>query len=337
LTGPELRIDPLSGLRVIVAAGRGKRPQEFAKKADQPSAQADCPFCPGHEAETPPEIYSLPADSGGGWQVRVVPNKYPALAEAAPTGDVRDPLDPATGRGDPDLFQSAPATGAHEIIVHTPRHVLHLADLDDRELEAAVSVWRARMQAHPDARLRHLSVNEGREGGASREHTHAQLYALGFVPVDAARERERFGAHHTRTMGGCLLCDLSVEETRRRERLVAIDDECLLICPWASRSPFELQIIPRRHQPRFEDDDVGAAMIGRALRLLGDTLGSPPPLNLWVRSAPAGAEHFHWHVDIVPRLTVMAGLELGAGVHLNVEAPERAAASLRAADGAPSE
>ena len=189
------------------------------------------------------------------------------------------------------------------------------------------------MRAHDDAAYLHLIVNEGPEAGASLEHTHAQLYALDFVPAEIARERERATAYHERTMGAHLLEDVATEEVRRRERLVAVDDETLLVCPWASRSPFELRVIPRTPAPRFEDDDGGAAMIATALRALGGALGAVPQLNLWVRTAPRGADEFCWHIDIVPRLTTRAGFELGTGVEINVYPPERAAADLRAALG----
>ena len=187
------------------------------------------------------------------------------------------------------------------------------------------------MRAHPDAAYVHLIVNEGPEAGASLEHSHAQLYALAFVPAEIARERERVTAYFERTMGGHLLEDVGVEEMRRRERFVAVDDDALLICPWASRSPFELRVIPRRPAPRFEEDEAGTAMIATALRALGAALGSVPQFNLWVRTAPRGTEEFCWHIDIVPRLTNRAGFELGTGVDINVYPPERAAADLRAA------
>jgi UDPglucose--hexose-1-phosphate uridylyltransferase len=189
------------------------------------------------------------------------------------------------------------------------------------------------MQAHAaDASYVHLIVNEGPEAGASLEHSHAQLYALRFVPAEIARERERAGAYHERTMGGHLLSDVAVEEIRRSERLVAVDDEALLVCPWASRSPFELRVIPRRVAPSFETDDaMGTAMIRKALTALAAVFDTPPQLNLWVRTGPRGAEEFCWHVDIVPRLTIRAGFELGTGVDVNVYPPERAAADLREA------
>jgi UDPglucose--hexose-1-phosphate uridylyltransferase len=133
-------------------------------------------------------------------------------------------------------------------------------------------------------------------------------------------------------MGGHLLSDVATEEVRRRERLVAVDDEALLVCPWASRSPFELRVIPRRPAPSFElDAEIGTAMIRTALRALAGLFGAPPQLNLWVRTAPRGAEEFCWHVDIVPRTTVRAGFELGTGVEVDVFPPERAAGELRKA------
>ena len=132
-------------------------------------------------------------------------------------------------------------------------------------------------------------------------------------------------------MGGHLLEDVATEEVRRRERLVAVDDEALLICPWASRSPFHLRVIPRAPAPRFEEAEGGAAMIATALRALGGALGGVPQLNLWVRTAPRGTEEFCWHIDILPRLTIRAGFELGTGVDINTYPPERAAADLREA------
>jgi UDPglucose--hexose-1-phosphate uridylyltransferase len=246
-----------------------------------------------------------------------------------------DPLRASTRSSDIDLFGSQPAAGAHEVIVSAPQHATSLAELGDAQFAAAVAAWRERMRAHAeDTAYAHLIVNEGPDAGASLEHTHAQLYALGFVPAEVARERERAGAYHQRTQGGHLLEDVAVEEVRRRERLVAIDDEAMLICPWASRSPFELRVIPRRPVASFESDgEIGTAMLRQATARLAALFGSPPQLNLWVRTAPRGAEEFCWHVDIAPRLTIRAGFELGTGVEVNVYPPERAAADLREALG----
>jgi UDPglucose--hexose-1-phosphate uridylyltransferase len=287
----------------------------------------------------------------------VVPNLYPALgtqssgskssddvteepragegtsSEAGAFASGGDPLLASRKAGEPDLFSARPATGAHEVLINSPEHVTAMAELSEEQFAAAVATWRERMRAHADASYLQLIVNEGGGAGASLEHTHAQLYALPFVPAAVARERERAGAYAERTAGSGLLSDILVEEVRRRDRLVAIDDEAALICPWASRSPFELRVVPRREAGRFEEDEGGAAMIRTAMRVLAERFGGPPELNLWVRTAPRGAEQFHWHVDIAPRLTIKASFELGTGVDINVYPPERAAADLREALG----
>jgi UDPglucose--hexose-1-phosphate uridylyltransferase len=276
-----------------------------------------------------------------------VPNLYPALAEAdegeldvaaGPSGtggeagafaSAGDPLLESRRGGEPDLFASRPALGGHEVIVNAPEHVTAMAELSEERFLGAIATWRERMRAHSGSAYVQLVVNEGAGAGASLPHTHAQLYALPFVPAAVARERERAGAYSERTAGSGLLSDVLVEEVRRRDRLVAIDEEAALICPWASRSPYELRIVPRRAAPCFEEDATGAAMIRTAMRLLTTRFDGPPELNLWVATAPRGAESFHWHVDIAPRLTTKAGFELGTGVDINVYPPERAATDLR--------
>jgi UDPglucose--hexose-1-phosphate uridylyltransferase len=323
---PEVRIDPLTGQRAIVAGARADRPGgELRATPPEPLDPATDPFALGHEDRTPPEVYAVRPGGGEpntpGWIVRVVPNLYPALS-----ADSEQPPPHAN----PDLFWAGPAVGAHEVIVNTPEPVISLSQLSVEQVAGAVEVWRERMRVHRDAACVHLIVNERREAGASLPHSHAQLYALDFVPSAIARERERFGAYATKTMGGNLLGDLVQEEVRQRERIVAIDDESVLMAPYGARVPFQLLLAPRTPRMRFEDDGpTGAAMLHQALSRLSRRLGASPPLNLWVRTAPRGAEHFCWRIDILPRLTHLAGLELGAGVHLNVVPPERVAAELR--------
>jgi UDPglucose--hexose-1-phosphate uridylyltransferase len=195
-----------------------------------------------------------------------------------------------------------------------------------------MEVWRERMGEHGRSACVQLIVNERREAGASLPHTHAQLYALDFVPAAVARERERANAYTTRTMGQSLLGDLVAEEVRRRERIVAIDEEAVLMAPYASRLPFQLMLAPRTPRARFQDDGpTGAALLHDGLCRLARHLGSSPPLNLWVRTAPLGAEHFCWRIDVMPRLTHLAGLELSTELNLNIVAPEHAAELLREA------
>jgi UDPglucose--hexose-1-phosphate uridylyltransferase len=324
--GPEVRIDALTGQRTIVAGARAGRPGgELRSDPPEPIDTERDPFLEGHEDRTPPELYAVRPGGGGpdtpGWTVRVVPNLYPAFSADAPAP-------PAEAK--PDLFWAGAATGAHEVVVNSPKPVLSLGELSADEVAGAVDVWRERMRAHADAAYTHVIVNERREAGASLPHTHSQVYALDFVPAAIARERERFGAYATRTMGGNMLADLIQEEVRRRERIVAIDDEAVLLVPYGGRLPYQLMIAPRVPRMRFEDDGpTGAALLHDALGRLARKLGAFPPLNMWVRTAPSGAEHFCWRIDILPRLTHLAGLELGAGVHLNIVAPERAAAELR--------
>jgi UDPglucose--hexose-1-phosphate uridylyltransferase len=323
---PEIRVDPLSGHRTIVADGRASRPgAEFSVEPPPPIDPGTDPFAPGNEDRTPPELHAVRpgggAPDGPGWTVRVVPNLYPAV--------VPDPPEPPAEAA-PDLFTTVAAGGHHEVIVNAPDQVCSLGDLAPEQVAVAMDVWRERMRAHEGAACRHLIVNERREAGASLPHTHAQLYALDFVPAAIARERERFGAHATRTMGGNLLADLLQEEVRRRVRVVAIDDEAVLLAPYAAQVPFQLMLVPRATRKRFEDDGpTGAALLHDALRRLRLRLGAIPPLNLWVRTAPRGADAFCWRIDIQPRLSHLAGLELGAGVHLCVVAPEQVAAELR--------
>jgi UDPglucose--hexose-1-phosphate uridylyltransferase len=323
---PEIRVDPLTGLRAIVATGRTARPGgELTVAPAEPIDAATDPFVEGHEDLTTPEVYALRPDGsaadGPGWRVRVVPNAFPVLGEDGATPE-RDAV--------AHLFTALPARGAHEVIVNSPQPVCSLADLPVEQVQAAVEVWRERMRAHAGAACVHVAVNERADAGATLAHTHAQLFALDFVPAQIAREREAFAAHAARTMGANLLEDLVQEEVRRRARIVAIDDEAVLLCPYASRMPYAMMLAPRRRRERFEDDGPsGAALLHAGLQRLARRFGASPPLNLWVRTAPRDAERFCWRIDILPRLTGLAGLELGAGVALNVVAPEQAAAELR--------
>jgi len=260
----ELRIDPLSGHKTIIAGDRSRRPggephMSIAARRPAPIAPADDPFAEGNERLTPPELYALRSPNsepnGPGWSVRVVPNLFPALAAAdrrpegdSEGGDARRPDETATSRasGSSELFNARPATGAHEVIVNGPQPVATLAELPLEQVITAIDVWRERMRTHADSPYVQLIVNEQSEAGASLEHTHAQLYALDFVPAAVARERERCGAYATRMMGQNLLGDLVAEEVRLRERVVALDEEAVLMAPYASRLPFQLMLAPRR-------------------------------------------------------------------------------------------
>lgn len=370
---PEIRVDPITGDRVIVAGERLSRPggsQSFEEA--RIDVESD-PFAEGNEAKTPPEIYALRPEGSvpdsPGWQVRVVENLYPALtSDASSEGEVDFPSrSPSSGSapssgapsgGSPpqdalaaisdasaaelaskpgppppsELFSSAPAIGGHEVIVNSPEPVLSLSELPVEQVARAMEVWRQRMRFHSGASYVQLIVNERREAGASLPHTHAQLYALPLVPSKVARERERFNAYAVRTMGQNLLSDLLQQEVRLKDRIVAIDEEAVLIAPYASKLPFQMMLIPRRPRQRFEEEGpLGASLLHDGLSRLARHLGGSPPLNLWVRTAPRGVDHFCWRIDVMPRLTHLAGLELSTDLSLNVMPPERAAALLREA------
>ena len=325
-SAPELRVDPLSGHRSAIVPERADRPGGgFTVTPLQPLDQAADPFLEGHESQTPPE---LDADRPGGgaanspgWRTRVVPNRWPIL-----TADAPDPEPEAR----PTLFQAAAARGAHEVIINAPGPAQTLGELEPEQLAAVLEMWRRRLRAHAAAPYAHLFVNERLEAGASLPHTHAQLIALPSVPQRVARERERYAAYAVQTSGQDLASDLVQEEVRRRVRLVAYDDDAVLIAPWAARSPYHLQIFPRRSRMRFEDDGAtGAALLHDALGRLARRFGAPPPLTLFVRTAPDGADHFCWRIELLPRLTGLGGIELGAGIDVTTVSPEQVAAELR--------
>jgi UDPglucose--hexose-1-phosphate uridylyltransferase len=218
-----------------------------------------------------------------------------------------------------DLLWAAPAVGVHEQLAF-PDGAEGLDGLSPEAIGEALNSWRERMRAHADAACVHVAVAPG--DGA------AQLYALDFVPQLVARERERFTAYATRTMGGNLLADLVQEEVKQRVRIVAIDDDTVLMAPFGSRVPYQLMIAPRRPRRAFEEDGpTGAAMLWDALRRL--RAGGAPPAHVFVRTAPSGAEYFCWRIELLPAAGGVIGLELATGLQLNPVAPEDAAAVLR--------
>lgn len=343
---------------MLVTPGRAERPDQFEAAPWAGHDPDGCPFCEGNESATPPELEADRPGGGSpdgpGWVTRTVPNLYPALIPADPETAVAargagaglarggesagsafassaDPLLASARGNEPDMFVARPATGHHEVIINSPDHLTSLGRLDDAGLAAAVAAWRSRMRAHADAAWVQLLVNQGPGSGASIEHSHAQLGAMNFVPAVVARERERLNSYRERTAGASLLSEILREEIRRSDRLVAIDEEVALICPWASRFPWEMRIIPRRPTARFEEDEGGAAMLGRAVQALTSLFDTEPQLNLWVKTAPRGVEHFHWHLDLIPRVESTSAFEIATGVDINMVAPERAAADLRQA------
>jgi UDPglucose--hexose-1-phosphate uridylyltransferase len=276
----ELRRDPVSGRLVVVAPERAKRPGAFRRPPIVTTAEelSSCPFCAGHEDRTTPESLRLPAGQDN-WQVRVVPNLYPAF-------------------------------DGQEVVIHTPRHCHFLAELSDDEIELVAEAWQARAAAR-DGYV-HAFVNEHAGVGASLPHTHSQLVWLDGPPPEVERE------HPT---GGCALCDPPGGD----ELVIAERDGVVLRAAWAGRMPYELLAAPSDHEAdpwRSELLAPALQLAAGALRRLHDLEG-PCPMNLWLH---AGA---HWHVEIVPRLTTLGGIELGAGYFVNPLPPEAAADALR--------
>lgn len=329
MTDAELRTCPFSGQRTIIAGGRSERPGG-GHEVDPPTPidPADDPFLEGHEAQTPPELDAdRPAGGaadGPGWRTRVVPNRFPLLSEDAP---------PVAAEAVPELFGAAPAYGFHEVIIQSPRAESGLGRLDAEQVTHVMAMWQRRLRANAQAPARHLIVNERIEAGASQPHTHAQLLALPAVPAIMARERERAEAYAVQTMGANLTTDYLQEEVRRGERIVAVDDDVVLLAPWASTGDYQLTILPRRSALRFEDQAPGLAgpMLHLALRRLAARFGAPPPLNLWVRTAVSGAERTCWRIELLPAITRRGGVELGADLGVCTVSPEQAAAELRTA------
>ena len=307
----------MSGRWVVIAPARARRPGADRPRADEEKEQtAGCPFCEGREGATPPETFALGppgrAADAPGWRVRVVPNKFPAFG-------------PWSAKGNRiGLFARRAALGRQEVVIHSPRHVRTLADLSGRELERVAEAWQARAGAAREQGFAYVQalVNEGREAGASLQHSHSQLVWLEGDPPLVAQEREVQAKE-----GGCVLCRVLAEELAQRIRVVAERDGLVLLCPFAGRQPYELLIAPRD----CETDPFASAALGAALTLAAEGLRrlrvaeGAVPVNIWLH---AGG---HWHFEVLPRLTVLAGLELGAGYFVNTLAPESAAGVLREA------
>ncbi len=342
---PELRIDPICGRRVYIAEDRAGRPNDYERleqaliaepPATGPRYRADCPFCAGNEAITPDAAATV-LDADGRWRVRVVPNKYPAVSLAAACGLARE----GEGRAKPQA-----ALGVHEVIVESPQHVTELAALDADQLVAVLATYRDRLRRWvQDARLRYALVfkNSGHGAGASLAHIHSQLVALPYVP--AAVQTELDGAARWRSNHGlCAFCAIVERERSPDSRLVLDQGGYLAACAYYGRQPFETWILPVRHAARFDELDDGelaplaAVLQGLVARLAAACRkrGYPLAYNLVLHTGPfdgAHAESYHWHWELIPRVTHLAGLEWGTGVFVNPVSPERAARELRAIGG----
>lgn len=330
---PELRRDPITSKWVILAAGRGKRPHAPGPASGETTEEAlvegrTCPFCEGREAETPPEVSACRVGEGQncpGWTVRVIPNKFPILANISPVAEAL--MDPKA--------RQLPASGYHEVIVDSPQHGVDPWELGAGQVREMLETYRERfltLSEDENIKYVHIIRNHRAAGAASLEHPHSQLFALPFVPPTIDAELAGFAS--ARSGGGdCVLCDLIREEERLGERIVEKNENFVAFAPFASRLPYEIWVAPRVHRRSFEDCDC----LDEMSELMTDILNryseqlDDPPFNYWIHTYPLQGETrpYHWHLEIVPRLTIPGGLEMGAGVWVNTVAPEDAAAELR--------
>ncbi len=312
---PELRIDPVNGARVIISPERGFRPIAFSPE-DYKEAVDSCPFCPGKEDLTPPEIMRV--GDNGKWKIRVVPNKYPAVNGNEPRVSIGE-----------KLFYSKSANGYHEVVIETPHHFKDLVDHDEDHLFGILWVYRERyreLMSRPNVRYVHIFRNWGKYAGASLPHPHTQIMAIGEVPSLLRRELERMKERKA-------LCRVLDVEVRKKERLVLNEDGFVAFSPFGSRFSYETWVVPSEHESDFgEADDERLRYLSGFLKKLllayRDVLGSFS-YNLIIHSLPD--RNFHWHIEILPRLVGLAGFEVGTGYYINTVEPETAAGKLREA------
>jgi UDPglucose--hexose-1-phosphate uridylyltransferase len=327
---PDLRKDPITGRWVIIATDRARRPADFTRERVIPSAPRFCPFCVGNESKTPPEVLAYRTAGGPnepGWTLRVVPSKFPALR-------VEGELD-RKGEG---LYDRMNGVGAHEVILETTDHLASLATIPDRQVADVMFAVRDRMlDLRKDERFRYILVfkNHGEPAGATLEHPHSQLIALPVVPKRVQEELDgalRYFQYRER----CIFCDMVQQELETQTRVVLETDHFVVLCPYAARFPFETWIVPRRHESHYES--LAAETIHNLGWVLNQTLKKidksleNPPYNIILHTAPVQdrpLEHYHWHIEIMPKLTKVAGFEWGSGFYLNPTPPEEAARFLR--------
>lgn len=327
---PELRKDPVTSRWVIIATERGKRPSDFSVEAT-PSRVGFCPFCPGNEDKTPPEVLAFRVNgqgpNQGGWQLRVVPNKFPALQ-----------IEGELNRQGDGMYDSMSGIGAHEVVVETPEHGDTLASMAEPRVEDLLWAFHDRVQdLKKDPRFQHILIfkNHGRAAGASLEHPHSQLIATPIIPkrvreeLDGAKEYYRYKER-------CVFCDMVRQERAQGVRVIAENDDFVAIAPYASRFPFETWILPRQHEPFFEDGQkhqyVNLAKLLRGLAIRIERVLGNPPYNLIIHSSPlreTDRSYYHWHMELMPKLTHVAGFEWGSGFYINPTPPEEAARYLR--------
>ncbi|HYP14645.1 MAG TPA: galactose-1-phosphate uridylyltransferase [Bryobacteraceae bacterium] len=329
---PELRKDPVTGRWVIVSTDRAKRPSDFSRQQVTITGLRFCPFCPGNELRTPSEILAYRTHGAAnepGWTLRVVSNKFPVLR-----------VEGSVNRKGEGLYDKMNGVGAHEVIIESPDHMHTLATMPEKRIEDLFWAYRDRvLDLRRDVRLKYalLFKNHGEAAGQALEHTHSQLIALPVVPKRV--EEELDGAErHYEYKERCVYCDIIAQELDTATRVVLETDHFLAICPYAARFPFETWIIPKTHNSHAEmithaEIEDLARLLQHVVRRMDSTL-ERPPYNLVVHSAPvqsSALQHYHWHIELIPKMTQVAGFEWGSGFYINPTPPEEAAKFMREA------
>lgn len=330
---PELRRDPIIGRWVIISNERGKRPTDF-RKEEEAKSDKGCPFCPGNEKMTPPEIlaYGEPGRSrdSRNWWVRVIPNKYPALA-----------IEGALNRQGDGMYDKMNGLGAHEVIIESPDHFNEITGMTDKQVEDILWVYRDRItDLKRDIRFEYILIfkNHGSSAGATLAHPHSQLIATPIVPK-RVREEVNGAKNYFEYKERCGFCDIIRQEMTTGQRVIAENDGFIALSPFASRFPFEVWLLPKNHDSDYSNIQKHEAVnlaqmmknvMGKINRVLDN-----PPYNYLIHTAPLKEPHlphYHWHIEIIPKLTKVAGFEWGTGFYINPVAPEEAAKFLREAE-----
>jgi len=326
---PEIRHNIITRQWVIISTERARRPDQFASeeglRVELPPRVATCPFCPGNEAKTPGEVFRDPKD--GAWRVRVVPNKFAALA-----------ADGQLVRMNVGIKRTISGVGRHEVIVETPEHNQTLARMSEDEVERVLRAYLARYHAVlADERVEQVTLfkNHGPAAGTSLEHPHSQLIGTPVIPSDVL-DRLTTALQFYDDAGQCLFCTTLAEELDEGTRVVVEGQHFVAFVPFAALSPFHLWIFPKRHSASFGNiEPAELTDLARVLRALLAKLHKglrDPDYNLTIRTAPKESDrvkYYHWYVSVVPRVTKMAGFELGSGMFINTALPEESARFLR--------
>ena len=326
---PEIRYNIVTREWVIIATERATRPEDFAKpnvrRAVPAAYEAACPFCPGNEAMTPAETMRMPRI--GLWQVRVTPNKFAALDENA-----------ELIRRSNGLQRTISGAGRHEVIIETPAHDKTLALLDEREMDRVIETYqRCYARVTEDPRVAHATLfkNHGERAGTSLEHSHSQIVGTPIIPPQV-RERMETALRFYDETGDCIICSLMADELVDQVRVVELNDDFVAFVPFAAMSPFHMWIFPIRHAATFpEASDPELASLARMMRSVLRRVYyglENPDFNLSVRTPPReanGMKYYHWYLSITPRVTRIAGFEIGSGMYINTSLPEKSAEFLR--------